>query len=131
MIKLGQEKKDECEFEEAIEFFNQALQNNPDDFDTLISRGMAKGQLDMHEDAIRDYTAALAIDPKNKDALFARAGANCILGRLTTKFTVPETLSMLKKIKVTVFKDGTRIPNEIPKKFQDLLAELDIELKQM
>ena len=131
MIKLGQGKKDECEFEEAIDFFNQALQNNPDDFDTLISRGMAKGQLDMHEDAIRDYTAALAIDPKNKDALFARAGANCILGRLTTKFTVPETLSMLKKIKVTVCKDGTRIPNEIPKKVQDLLAELDIELKQM
>ena len=50
---------------------------------------------------------------------------------LTTKFTVLETLSMLKKIKVTVCKDGTRIPNEIPKRVQDLLAELDIELKQM
>ena len=53
LIKLGQDKYDECEYEEAIEYFNLVLQDNPDDFDTLISRGMAKGQLDMHEDAIR------------------------------------------------------------------------------
>ena len=38
---------------------------------------------------------------------------------------------MLRKIKVTVRSDGSRIPNEIPKKVQTLLNEMKVELKNV
>ena len=43
---------------------------------------------------------------------------------LTSKYTVPSALALLKKIKVTVTSDGTRILNEIPKKVQTLLDDM-------
>ncbi|MBR6089371.1 MAG: hypothetical protein IKP86_05510 [Anaerolineaceae bacterium] len=48
---------------------------------------------------------------------------------LNSKYTVPSALALLRKIKVTVGSDGTRIPNEIPKKVQTLLDEMKFELK--
>ena len=48
---------------------------------------------------------------------------------LNSKYTVPFALALLRKIKVTVGSDGTRIPNEIPKKVQTLLDEMKFELK--
>ena len=50
---------------------------------------------------------------------------------LNTKYTVPSALALLRKIKVTVGADGTRIPNEIPKKVQTLLNEMKVELKNV
>ena len=48
---------------------------------------------------------------------------------LLTKYTVASALTLLKKIKVTVSSDGMRIPNEIPRKVQNLLADMKLELK--
>ena len=50
---------------------------------------------------------------------------------LSTKHTVLSILALFRKIKATVSFDGTRIPDEIPKKVQTLLNEMKFKLKNV
>ena len=53
-IELGRQ-------EEAIDDFNKALQLNPDDAETLVSRGWAQSCQGEHDHAVQDYSTAMEL----------------------------------------------------------------------
>ena len=56
--------------EEALEFFNKALEIDPLFMDALYDKGGALDNLERLEEAILCYDAILIFDPVNTDALY-------------------------------------------------------------
>lgn len=69
----GRERYHRGEFNQAINYFNQVLQTNPDHPEVYELRGEAYFQLKNYGQAIRDYQAAIKRDPNNAD-LYNSAG---------------------------------------------------------
>ncbi|HEX8820468.1 MAG TPA: tetratricopeptide repeat protein, partial [Archangium sp.] len=60
-------------FDKALEYFNQALQLNPEDTAALINRGEVHLRLGNTLEAARDFSRVVELDPDNQDPLTERA----------------------------------------------------------
>ncbi|OJH39338.1 tetratricopeptide repeat protein [Cystobacter ferrugineus] len=60
-------------FDKALEYFNQALQLNPEDTAALINRGEVHLRLGNTLEAARDFSRVVELDPDNEDPLTERA----------------------------------------------------------
>jgi tetratricopeptide (TPR) repeat protein len=60
-------------FDKALEYFNQALQLNPEDTAALINRGEVHLRLGNILEAARDFGRVVELDPENQDPLTERA----------------------------------------------------------
>lgn len=63
----------EGKFESAIENFNKSLELNKDFSVTYFFRGASYHSLGEYDEAMLDYTKAIALDPKMTDAYYNRA----------------------------------------------------------
>ena len=61
----GWEARKEQDFKKAIQFYNKALEFNPNHFKAYFNRGFAYDRLGDVDNAIKDYNNALKIDPNN------------------------------------------------------------------
>lgn len=59
--------------DKALEYFNQALQLNPQDTAALINRGEVHLRLGNMLEAAHDFASVVRLDPDNRDPLTARA----------------------------------------------------------
>ncbi len=63
----------EGKFESAIENFNKSLEFNKDFSVTYFFRGASYHSIGEYDEAMLDYTKAIALDPKMTDAYYNRA----------------------------------------------------------
>ncbi|MDR0411150.1 MAG: tetratricopeptide repeat protein [Treponema sp.] len=75
-VKLVQEK----DYAAAIEVFNTALNEYPDDFMLLEGRVFVYGLQKNKEKALADYTRMIAVDPKRPDGWNGRGNLYCDIG---------------------------------------------------
>jgi len=68
LVKKGQSFLEDGKFNEALDFFEQALLLNHDDPDLWNSKGMALRSLGRYEEAMRCFNKSLEIDPRDKHA---------------------------------------------------------------
>jgi len=59
---------------EAVEAYNRALVDKPNDADLWLYKGFALGELGRWDEAISAYDQAITIQPRSADAFFNRAG---------------------------------------------------------
>ena len=64
---------------QAIEALNKAIENNPTHL-AYLQRGKAYSELNMYDEAIRDFTEALRTEPNMRAALWGRGKAYCKTG---------------------------------------------------
>ena len=69
-----------CEFNSALDFFNESLLNNPDDVEILVNKGSALGKLGYFEESLAYYDHAIAIDPDFLPAKNNKANSLANLG---------------------------------------------------
>jgi tetratricopeptide (TPR) repeat protein len=62
-------------YEEAVNYFTQAITIDPNFADAYYSRGHVLGRLGKHEQAIDDFTQTLTLNPKNANAYADRGAA--------------------------------------------------------
>jgi len=53
---------------EVMKIINEAIQNNPDDPQPYLQRGLAYNHLEEYDKALNDFNQVLALDPDNVDA---------------------------------------------------------------
>ena len=68
-------------YQEALTHYDSALQDQPDDVETLISRGNTLDKLERYEEAIASYDIALKLQPNAYRAWYGRSYALMVLGR--------------------------------------------------
>ena len=73
LVHKGMDRVKRNEFEEAIEFFDQVLEANPQNADAWNNKGVALFSMGRPEEALECYDQALAADPENLEALRNRA----------------------------------------------------------
>nr|WP_299195279.1 tetratricopeptide repeat-containing sulfotransferase family protein [uncultured Erythrobacter sp.] len=61
------------DYEQAFDLFDKVLEKLPDDPSTLTSRGHALKTVGRHDDAIKSYQSAFAVDPGFGDAYYGLA----------------------------------------------------------
>ena len=71
-FSLGLTYQQRGEYKEAIEYYGQAIEINPQDSKSYINRGTAKAELGNHKKAIKDYDKAIEINPQYAKAYFNR-----------------------------------------------------------
>ena len=62
-------------YDEAIQYYDKALQIDPNDTVALNNKGVALSDLDRYDEAIQNYDKALQIDPNYTDALNNKGNA--------------------------------------------------------
>src|SRR5690606_25872263 len=60
-------------YQEAVAYYNKAIEERPDFAEAYFHRGSAKFKLGDEEGALHDYNKALEIEGKNEEAYFNRA----------------------------------------------------------
>ena len=70
-----------CNFEDALNFFNDSLIKNPDNIEILTNKGSTLGKLGFYSEAINFYDQALNVDPKFLPAINNKANALVNLGK--------------------------------------------------
>jgi len=73
LVHKGMDRVKRNEFEEALEFFDQVLEMNPENADAWNNKGVALYGMGRPEEALICYDRALATDPENREALRNRA----------------------------------------------------------
>src|SRR5829696_3971712 len=68
-------------YDEAIPYFDKALQVEPNYTDALVNKGGALNNLGKYDEAIQSYDKALQIDPNFTRALINKGNALSDLGR--------------------------------------------------
>ena len=69
-----------CEFDNALDFFNQSLIDNPNDVEILVNKGSTLGKLGYFSEAIVYYDHAINIDPNFLPAKNNKANAFVNMG---------------------------------------------------
>ncbi len=67
------------QYEEAITYFDEAINRNPNDMEAYKLRGDAKIHLGRYIEAIEDFDDAISRDPNMASAYYARGAANYFL----------------------------------------------------
>ena len=78
---LGALRMKQQRYEEAIEFFQTLIEVQPGRVRAYIGKGISLVRLKRHEDALRSFDRALALDPTLKEARTRRAQVLKTLGR--------------------------------------------------
>jgi tetratricopeptide (TPR) repeat protein len=73
LVHKGMDRVKREQFEEALEFFDQVLEMNPENADAWNNKGVALYWMGRPEEALQCYDRALAADPGNLEALRNRA----------------------------------------------------------
>ena len=73
LCKKGDELDELGQYEQAISYYDQALQTVPNDKDILNSKGVSLYNLDKNEDALSCFENALAINPNQDTVLYNKA----------------------------------------------------------
>ena len=73
-----------CDFDNALNFFNESLLDNPDDVEILVNKGSTLGQLGYFSEAIIYYDYAIDIDPNFLPAINNKANALANLNYLNS-----------------------------------------------
>ena len=61
----GDDKREQEDYQGAIEDYTQAIRLKPDYVFAYITRGIARRKLEDYEGAITDYNQAIRLDPDN------------------------------------------------------------------
>ncbi len=61
----GSELYQRGEYEQAITYYDEAIDTDPDDAQTYFLRGLAKGENEQYEDAIADFDTAIRLERNN------------------------------------------------------------------
>ncbi|MDJ1492956.1 tetratricopeptide repeat protein [Cytophagaceae bacterium DM2B3-1] len=77
---LAIQKAEEGKLEEALDYYNQALNLSSNNAEILYNRAMLLQDMGEWEEAMDDYDLSLFINPKNVDCLVARASLKEDLG---------------------------------------------------
>ena len=64
----GSELYQRGKYEQAIAYYDEAIDIDPDDAQTYFLRGLAKEENEQHEDAIVDFDKAININPNNAES---------------------------------------------------------------
>ena len=67
-------------YEEAIVSYDEALKLDPQDFNILVSKGVALAMMDKHSEAIECFDRAISIDEDNKFAQVQRGRSLAKMG---------------------------------------------------
>lgn len=59
------------DYEKAIQSYNEYIEYNPGDFQSIYKRGRAYEELGQYDKALQDYEAALKIDEENENVLLS------------------------------------------------------------
>ncbi len=81
LVNKGNSLVDEGKFEEAIDFYNKALEINPQDIVALANKGTALDQLGRHEEAMKCFDKVLEISPNDEEALNNKGGLLIKMGK--------------------------------------------------
>ncbi len=73
LVHKGMDRVKRGEPEEALGFFDQVLETNPDNADAWNNKGVALFQMGRPQEALSCYDRALAADPENLEALRNKA----------------------------------------------------------
>lgn len=73
LVHKGMDRVKRNELDEAMEFFDQVLEMNPENADAWNNKGVALFKMGRPGDALECYDRALAADPGNIEALRNRA----------------------------------------------------------
>ena len=68
LIEKGKKLLDDCNFDDALGFFEQALLLNQNDPDLWNYKGIALRSLGRYEEAMDCFNKSLEIDPRDKKA---------------------------------------------------------------
>ena len=68
LVKQGQSRMDDGEFDDALGFFEQALLLNQDDPDLWNCKGIALRSLGRYEESMECFNKSLEIEPRDKYA---------------------------------------------------------------
>ena len=77
-----------CKYSDAIYFYDQTLQNDPNNVDILINKGSAFAKMGLYYKAIAQYDQVLALQPNNYMALNNKANALANLGNVDQAMTL-------------------------------------------
>ncbi|MDD1666586.1 MAG: tetratricopeptide repeat protein [Methanomicrobiales archaeon] len=80
-LEEGQRCAREGKHEKAIEFFDQAIRENPESADAWLAKCNELKALERYTDALECYTTALKIDPKSCRAWIAKGNTLVRAGR--------------------------------------------------
>ncbi len=81
-FSMGTVQLEKGQNEQAIGFFNKALELNPKYVDAYYNRGIAYRRQGLNELAISDYTKTLELNPKEARAYVNRGNVYIAQGRL-------------------------------------------------
>ena len=81
LLNKGTEQSKLWNYEEAISYYDKALQIDPKNVPALTNKGVALNKLGRNEEAISYYDKVLVIDPYNVLALTYKGAALSRLGR--------------------------------------------------
>ena len=68
LIQLGKEQLDNGNYDEALDFFGQALSLDPANPDLWNLKGMALRSLGRYDEASFSYNRSLEIEPRDKES---------------------------------------------------------------
>jgi tetratricopeptide (TPR) repeat protein len=70
------------DFYKAKEYFNKVLDLNPDNFNALYYRGIARGKVGDHEGAIEDFNKVIRLNREHPHVYYNRAAAKVLSGKI-------------------------------------------------
>ena len=117
--ELGDEKYDLGEFDEAIELFNLAIEQDPSNAFNFHSRGAAKDSLGKYKEAIKDYNKAIKIDPYHADFFNSRAATRAKLSQFSSAITDINKAIKLEPSNITYKQSKTYLVNLQKKKAEE------------
>ena len=68
------------EYDSAIEYYSKAIKINPKNPEHYVDRGVAKTDSEQYEEAIKDFTTAIAKDENYVEAYYERSYAKRLMG---------------------------------------------------
>ena len=117
-----------CQFDNALNFFNESLINNPDDIEILVNKGSTLGKLGYFSEAIVYYDHAINIDPNFLAAKNNKANTFANMGNLNSAILLydeilaqnPDNLTAHKNLKTALSLTSNLSENSSESSFQNI-----------
>jgi len=117
-----------CEFDSALNFFNESLIDNPNDVEILVNKGSTLGKLGYFSEAIVYYDHAINIDPNFLAAKNNKANTFANMGNLNSAILLydeilaqnPDNLIAHKNLKTALSLTANLSENSSESSFQNI-----------
>ena len=114
-------------YEEAINYYNEAIPQEPEEASLYRSRGSAKLKLELYDEAISDFDEAILRNPDDTEAYELRGDAHYYLGNRTearedfqkAMELAPQTNHDASRANVIIDWTPQRFRESIPEEFRD------------